>query len=170
MLKAKSSNPRGPAKTVIRRPWIENGACVGIKLDGQPYRYIRTGFYRSERTGNVTEVDYYSTQCLDCQAPLEFFEPSGNQDHFWPARRCKDCSAKSRQQDDEADVPLAPVVTLSRYRIGDRVRHGIFGEGVVTDLIKPLAEEGAPADRRPFLEVQFSVGKRKLVEAFVERA
>lgn len=78
-------------KALNRTPWVEGGKLVGIKLDGQGYRFDRVGFYRSEVSGNVIEVEYYLTECASCRTPTEVFVRSGA-DQFSPSRRCSDCA------------------------------------------------------------------------------
>lgn len=72
-------------------PWVEGESLVGLKLDGQGYRFKGVRFHRSEVTGNVSQLATYATECFECREPFEVMV-STEAETFWPNRRCKACS------------------------------------------------------------------------------
>lgn len=72
-------------------PLIDGGAMVGMKLDGQPYRFAGVRLHQSEATGNVSQLAVYATECFECREPFEVTIWT-EAETFWPNRRCKACS------------------------------------------------------------------------------
>jgi hypothetical protein len=79
----------GLKKFIKRSPWIEGGKLVGMKMDGQPYRFVRVGMYQGQ-TGNVSEVSFWECPCKECGNVFEAFVKLDDK-AFQPSRRCGEC-------------------------------------------------------------------------------
>jgi hypothetical protein len=77
-------------RRVKRYPWVEGSKLVGMKLDGQGYRFVGTRFYQSIATGKVSELGIYQTECPDCSATFDVMIRV-EADTFEPNRRCPEC-------------------------------------------------------------------------------
>jgi hypothetical protein len=78
-------------RRVLRQPWIEGGAMVGMLIDGQRYRFLKAGVHVNERTGEPCDVAWYRINCADCETEMDIFTKV---DSVWfhPSRRCSDCA------------------------------------------------------------------------------
>ncbi|MEM1395912.1 MAG: hypothetical protein AAGH38_00495 [Pseudomonadota bacterium] len=82
-------------KQIIRTPWIEDGVLVGLKLDGQPYRFVGVGFEKRQDE-SLVEVSRWRSNCWECGVGIDVYAPL-DREGFGLSRRCRDCASPGRR-------------------------------------------------------------------------